>query len=821
MTDGIVCDTLDDLLAIAEQLFSASEENIAIFDVDGSFVYGNPVLCRALNLPAKRAAEYSPQAVDLRLKACVRGVVEKNQADTFLYSAPERMHVTPRVLHDLIHLHPIANGQGKVIAVIGLGRDLGYEASVQEARMWQQHTFMRALLDAFPFIVWMKDKQGRFLEINKPMLEALGQAEFAEVYGKTDHDFFPAQMADGFFKADMTVLESGEPLTLEEMVQHADGTSYVAVTYKAPVKIDHAVIGTVGFARDISLVRTLERRVAKRNAEYESLIEHLPVMIFKYDLECKRLYANSMAHQSAAAIQSEIKLGLTPAESWSPGIINMTGEEFTEKLRQVIHTGEHITCEIHTNYHGNLNVCSVKIVPEFDEQHQISGAITLVQNISESVEYRKKIEFLAYFDSLTELPNRIQFREKLEQALQQCKITADKISVMIIDLDHFKNINDALGHSMGDSALITVAQRLREVIAFNPGIQAARLGGDEFSLFYPVKPDDTVTASQLADNIIQSLSLSIEIEGKTLFVGASIGISCYPDDAETVGDLLKYADTAMYLAKHQGRNNYQHFRPEINSPVSYAHEVRSQLSHAITNHELSVHYQPIFDLETGRLVKYEALLRWYNPKLGQVDPEKFIAIAEEFGLITALGDWVFTQVCQEAVQYHQTATSAVRFCINLSPRQFLRGHLEKTVHKVLLETGCASRFLEFEITERLLLEHSAEVLNTLQQWVNMGIQIAIDDFGTGYSSLSYLSKFPIHIIKLDKSFVRDICHDEKDANLIKAIIQMGLGLDKELTAEGIETEAQLNLLETWGCQLGQGYLLGKPQPFAPNRVLNG
>jgi EAL domain-containing protein (putative c-di-GMP-specific phosphodiesterase class I) len=234
-----------------------------------------------------------------------------------------------------------------------------------------------------------------------------------------------------------------------------------------------------------------------------------------------------------------------------------------------------------------------------------------------------------------------------------------------------------------------------------------------------------------------------------------------------------------------------------------------------------VHYQPIFDLETGRLVKYEALLRWYNPKLGQVDPEKFIAIAEEFGLITALGDWVFTQVCQQAVQYHQTANSTVRFCINLSPRQFLRGHLEKTVHKVLLETGCASRFLEFEITERLLLEHSAEVLNTLQQWVNMGIQIAIDDFGTGYSSLSYLSKFPIHIIKLDKSFVRDICHDEKDANLIKAIIQMGLGLDKELTAEGIETEAQLNLLETWGCQLGQGYLLGKPQPFTPNRVLNG
>jgi diguanylate cyclase (GGDEF)-like protein/PAS domain S-box-containing protein len=821
MTYGNVCEQLMDILAIADQLFSASEENIAIFDVDGSFVYGNPVLVRTLSAQAASAAEYSPQAEDLRLKVCVRGVVEKNQPDTFLYSAPERMGATSRVLYDLIHLHPICNSLGRVIAVIGFGRDLDYEATMQQTLMRRQHTFMRALLDAFPFIVWMKDTQGRFLEINQPMLDALGQTEFAEVYGKTDHDFFPIKMADGFRQADLTVLESGEPLTLEEVIQNLDGSRYVALTYKAPVKIHNEVIGTVGFARDISVIRALEQRVAKTNAEYQSLIEHLPVMILKYDRDCKRLYANSMAYQSAAAVQSGIELGVTPAESWSPGIINMTGEAFTEKLRQVMNTGEHATFDIHTNYFGNLNVCSVKIVPEYDEQQQVSGAITLIQNISESVEYRKKIEFLAYYDSLTELPNRVQFREKLEQALQQCEAGVDQISVMIIDLDHFKNINDALGHSMGDSVLVAVAQRLRAVIAFNPKIQAARLGGDEFSLFYPATADDKVSASQLAESIIQSLALPIEFDGKTLFVGASIGISCYPDHAETVGDLLKYADTAMYLAKHEGRNNYQLFKPEINSPVSYAHEVRSQLSHAITNHELSLHYQPIFDLETGKLVKYEALLRWHNPKLGQVDTEKFITIAEEFGLITALGDWVFTQACQDAVKYNLTASSVVRFCINLSPRQFLRGHLEKTVHKVLAETGCPSHFLEFEITERLLLEQSTEVLNTLQQWCNMGIHIAIDDFGTGYSSLSYLNKFPIHIIKLDKSFVRDICHDEKDATLIKAIIQMGLGLHKQITAEGIETEAQRKLLETWGCQLGQGYLLGKPQPFplqtAPDR----
>ena len=810
MTRSTACDTLKDLLAIADQLFSASRENVAIFDLDGNFVYGNPILCQTLNVQAGKVAT---QAEDMRLKACIKSVIEKNQSATFLYSAPERKHFTPRVLHDLIHLNPVYDRDRQIIAVIGLGRDLDYEASVQQARIRQQHTFMRALLDAFPFIVWMKDRQGRYLEVNKPLLDTLGKHDFSQVYGKTDHDFFPAQMADGFFKADMAILESGEPLTIEESIQKSDGSSYAAVTYKAPVKIDDTVIGTVGFARDISLIRSLERRVARRNAEYQSLIEHLPVMIFKYDLDCKRVYANAMAYQSAEDVQSYIELGKTPAESWSPSIINMTGEAFTEKLQDVMNTGQHTTCEIQTNYHGNLNICSVKIVPEFDEQHQVSGAITLVQNISESVDYRKKIEFLAYFDSLTELPNRIQFREKLEQALQKCHAPTDRISVMIIDLDHFKNINDALGHSMGDSVLIAVAQRLRMVTAFHPDIHVARLGGDEFSIFYRSTKHGAVSASRLADSIIQNLSLPIEIEEKTLFVGASIGISCYPDHADTVGDLLKYADTAMYLAKHQGRNNYQHFKPEINNPVSYAHEVRSELSHAITNEELSLHYQPIFDLNTGRLVKYEALLRWHNPKLGQVDPEKFISIAEEFGLITMLGDWVLAKVCKDAVQYNLTATSVVRFCINLSPTQFLRGHLEKTVHKVLAETACSSNFLEFEITERLLMEQSAEVLNTLQAWVNMGIQIALDDFGTGYSSLSYLSKFPIDIIKIDKSFVRDICHDEKDATLIKAIIQMGLGLDKKLTAEGIETQAQLNLLEAWGCQLGQGYLLGRPQPL--------
>lgn len=810
MSCANVCNTLQELLSIADQLFSASQENVVIYDAEANLVYCNPVLSSLFDGRLKSHFNDNPQVVAKQLKQVVRNVIEQNKADTFLYSAPASDIHTQRIVHDLIYLHPVCASQGTVIAVIGFGRDLDYHASQQQAIIKRQHTFTRALLDTFPFIVWMKDTQGKFLEMNKLFLETIGKTELSEVYGKTDHDFFPADMADGFVLSDTEVLDSGESHMLEESIQKADGKNYRAVTYKAPVKVDGKVIGTVGFARDISLIQALERRVARHNAEYQSLIEHLPVIIVKYDRDCKRIYANALAYQTAESVNTQIKLNVTPAESWNPLITNMSGETYTQKLRHVMQTCEHELCEIHTNFNGQINILNVKIVPEFDEKNQVTGAITLIQNISQSVEYRKKIEFLAYYDSLTELPNRTQFLEKLEHALNLSKNDANPLSVMIIDLDHFKSINDALGHSVGDAVLVAAAKRLKAVIVGYPGVLVARLGGDEFSILYHGEMGNMASASTLAEKIIHSLTLPMVIEEKELFVGASIGISCYPDHADNVGDLLKYADTAMYLAKHQGRNNYQHFKPEINTPVNYAHEIRSQLAHALTHQELCLHYQPIFDLVTGNLVKYEALVRWNSPKLGEVDAEKFIAIAEEFGLIMRLGDWVIKQVCVDAVHYNSASKSAIKFCINLSPRQFLRGHLEQYVAAILQETGCPCSYLEFEITERLLLEQSEDILNTLQKWFNAGIGIALDDFGTGYSSLSYLNKFPITNIKIDKSFVLDICEDEKDATLIKTIIQMGLSLDKVLTAEGIESETQLQLLKSWGCQLGQGYFLGKP-----------
>lgn len=820
MSTEMACNSLQTLLSMADQLFSASAENIAIYDTDGTLVYCNPVLLSLFDETTWHTAEapsgkqLKPEQAESKLRKVIQNVVAQGKADTFLYHAPELVHDTRRLICDLIYLHPIRNDAGEVIAVLGFCRLLDSLQAPEQALLTQQHLFMRALLDSFPFIVWMKDRQGRYLEVNKPLVALLGKQDFDEVYGKTDHDFFPPEMADGFCQTDIAVLKSGSSITLDEAIRKADGTEYAAITYKVPVKIDDEVIGTVGFASDVSQIRALERLVARRHAEYQSLIEHLPVMIFKYDLNCKRVYANASAFQSAADLQGYVSLGVTPAESWSPAITNMTGEEFTQKIRRVIDTGKHETCEIHTNDQSEMPICSVKIVPEFDEKNTIIGAITLVQNISETIEYRKRIEFLAYYDSLTELPNRTHFREVLQKSLDQCRQSTSKLSVMIIDLDHFKNINDALGHIVGDEVLMAVAKRLKNVTASLSNVHVARLGGDEFSVFCLHAAGQENLASELAEGIIQTLSQPIITEDKQLFVGASIGISCYPNHADTVGDLLKYADTAMYLAKHQGRNNYQHFQPEINNTVNYAHQVRSRLSTAMAAQQLYLHYQPIYALTTGKLVKFEALLRWHDPQLGQVEPDKFIAIAEEYGLITRIGDWVLREVCQAAVAFNQRRAVPVRFSINLSPRQFLRGHIEKTVTDSLQETGCYPALLEFEITERLLMDQSAGVLNTLQQWVSMGINIAIDDFGTGYSSLSYLNKFPISNIKIDKSFVHDICHDAKDATLIKAMIQMGLGLEKTLTAEGIETPAQMALLQSWGCQLGQGYLLGRPQPIS-------
>ncbi len=317
----------------------------------------------------------------------------------------------------------------------------------------------------------------------------------------------------------------------------------------------------------------------------------------------------------------------------------------------------------------------------------------------------------------------------------------------------------------------------------------------------------------LATKILQILALPFYVAEQELYVTASIGIAVYPQDSQHVDDLLKYADVAMYAAKKQGRNNYQFFVQELNQLMSQRFQLQTELMHAIEKREFYLHYQPLVRLDTEEIIGVEALMRWKNGVLGELSPAEFIPLAEELGVITEIGRWVMMQAFKDAATVNSQREKPLMFAINLSARQFLRYDIFAAIKYCLSVTGCKPAWITLEITESLLLNDSKQVLNILSNLVDLGVKIAIDDFGTGYSSLSYLNKFPISEVKIDRSFVREITTVENDAKLVKAVIGMAISLGKELVAEGVETQAQADLLKSWGCHIGQGYFFSKPLGF--------
>ena len=674
----------------------------------------------------------------------------------------------------------------------------------------QKERYLSALLDTFPFIVWMKDKEGRFLANNIRFAEVCGVETHHALQNKTDFDFFPAEMAQGYVDDDNEVLRTGLAKNVEEIIQKANGEKYLAETFKSPVLVNGEVIGTVGFSRDISELRSLQKDFLQTKSEYSALIDSLPLVIVRYDLDCKRTFL-SLNWEGVTGSPSQQLLGKTPLEYWYPVKTNISAEDFQHRLKQVMATGESQMFELYTTEEEQQVTYLVRIIAEFDAHKNVVGALTISSDISEVSEYRQQVEYMAYHDMLTDLPNRSMFNKRIVAALQAAQQYQQVFGVLMIDLDHFKSINDTLGHNVGDELLIEVAARIVGVTGGHDKV--ARLGGDEFAVLVEAF-DSNQDLSKLAVTFVQALAQPFYIKGQELFVTASIGIAVYPDDSQNVDDLLRYADVAMYSAKKQGRNNHQFFKQEFNQTISQRLQMQTGLMHAIEKKEFYLHYQPLVQLHEGKAIGVEALLRWNNKVLGEVSPVDFIPLAEELGVIIEIGQWVMMRAFADAVTVNANREKPLQFAVNLSPRQFLRHDIFSTVRYCLSVTACQPAWIKLEITESLLLNDSTQILNTLRSLVSLGVSIAIDDFGTGYSSLSYLNKFPIDEVKIDRSFVRDITTDENDAKLVKAVIGMALSLGKELIAEGVETQAQVDLLKSWGCNIAQGYLFNKPVGFA-------
>jgi len=443
-----------------------------------------------------------------------------------------------------------------------------------------------------------------------------------------------------------------------------------------------------------------------------------------------------------------------------------------------------------------------------------SGEIVAIHDdITERKQLEDKLKKQAEYDSLTGLPNRMLFRDRLSQFLamnRRCsRHFPERVALLFIDLDRFKEINDTLGHDAGDQLLRLAAERIVSCVRKSDTV--ARLGGDEFTI---ILPDLThqMDAELVARKIMKALTKSFSIFGEEIFISGSIGITIFPDDGSDIEEMIKNADSAMYHAKADGRNKFRFFTAEMNIRARQRMNVEKDLRSAIENEELSVHYQAKVDILSRKIVGMEALVRWEHPESGMLFPDNFIEVAESSGLIVPMGKWVLETACRQTRIWIESENRPLRIAVNLSAKQLERKDCSKTVQRILEKTELEAQFLELEITESMMMKYLEQAVITLEKLEKMGIQIAMDDFGTGYSSLSQLKRLPIHTLKIDKSFVRDISTDSEDAAIILAIISMANSLQLEVVAEGVELQEQLDFLRESGCRFMQGFYFSRPLP---------
>lgn len=442
---------------------------------------------------------------------------------------------------------------------------------------------------------------------------------------------------------------------------------------------------------------------------------------------------------------------------------------------------------------------------------RLEGAI---QDISERKAAEDQIRHLAFFDILTDLPNRTLFLEHLNRILFKSQTDKKRFAILFIDIDEFKTINDTLGHISGDCLLQKLAMRLKESVRiddFTSTGMVARLGGDEFVVIIDhLKSSEDVAI--VAQRIIGNISLPVQLEGTEVVVTASIGISIFPDDGQDTDTLLKHADIAMYSAKDNGKNSFQYFSRSMHEAAIFQLELEKELRMAITNDELAMHYQPQVDLLTRRIVGFEALIRWINPKMGEIPPGVFIPMAENNNLICKIDRWVISEVCRQIRAWQEIGITGLRIAINLSGRSIIRKDLATFIRQEVEENSIPFQSLQIEITEGVLMADTVASAATLKELKEIGVLLAIDDFGTGYSSLQYLQSLPVDTIKIDQSFVSPISEINEKAPVISAIIALAQSLELNVIAEGVECEVQNDFLTIHGCPMGQGYLYSHPVP---------
>jgi diguanylate cyclase (GGDEF)-like protein/PAS domain S-box-containing protein len=707
------------------------------------------------------------------------------------------------------------------VVVWALWRERGRPARVRFAQ--EAHSkFLAAAetsLDAFSLLEAVRNNAGeivdfRVLYINANTERLIGKSR-SELIGQMLCSVTPLRVAGPMFGRFCRVVETGEPLNEEFPVTQA---SIKASWLRSQViKLGDGLAITCS---DISESKATQERYAHLAEFNDSVFQNAPFSIVATDTK-GLITAMNVAAEKLSGYSREELVGKAP--------LTLLHDE-RELLGKAVGLNLNATLE-----RDGFNVLTAgAAVGEMEEQEwtlirrdgartpinlavravttdsgEITGFVSIALDISERKQMLEYVTHLATHDQLTGLVGRALLQDKIVQAVEQSRRYGTKVAVFVIDLDHFKRINDSLGHTAGDQILVEAAGRLRRSVRSTDVV--ARVGGDEFVV---VMPDITtmVDVEQCAANLVLKLAPEILVDGHLVRVTGSVGVCIFPDVATDAKHLVKRADSAMYAAKENGRNQHQVFSEGMLKESADRLTMEHALRHALANGELCMHYQPQISLTSGVVTGMEALLRWTHPRLGEIPPVQFIALAEETGLIVPIGEWAFMTACCEGKAMHDELGSDLTLSVNLSPRQFQQKNLVEIVEFALIKSGLPARNLEIEITENMLMVNSVDTLDKLQKMRELGVRISIDDFGTGFCSFSYLLQYQVDRLKIDQSFVKKSISDANAAAVVRAIIAMSHGLNIKVVAEGVETDEQLRFLQRRRCDEGQGYFIARPVP---------
>jgi diguanylate cyclase (GGDEF)-like protein/PAS domain S-box-containing protein len=786
----------EEALRASERLYRQMFENnravkLLIDPYTGALVDVNMAACDYYGYTREELLSMHVWDINVRGEEQVRQQLGRASSGERTYFQFRHMRASGEIRDVEVHTGPIEIGSRELL--FSIVHDITERKRAEQALQQSEEKY-RVIFDYAPVGIYQSTRDGRFVTANLTLARMLGYDSVDELLTKNlERDIYLD------LKQREELIRRFEPFAYANNVElqwrRKDGTTIWVQLNAHGIRSSHGTLFFEGFVYDVTERKRAEEMLRKQSTAITASMDGIGIL----DERLEFTYVNDSLARLFGYPDHNVLIGRSLCDLYEPqeqvrfitSIVPMVEERgrWRGEATGLRRDGVNFPQEISLTAIGG------------------GGMVCVVRDITERTYAEEQIKHLAYHDALTNLPNRLLFKDRLTVALSHAHREGARLAVLFLDLDRFKIINDSLGHNIGDQLLQAVAARIQSCVRDSDTV--ARLGGDEFTVLLP-RLHRAEDAAPIAAKIIEAVRYPFHIEGREFFTTTSIGISLFPEDGTDAESLIKNADTAMYQAKEVGRDNYQLFNAVVNANALQRIALEHGLRRSMASDELAVHYQPIIDLRDGRITGMEALLRWTHPQLGVIPPATFIPLAEATGLMIPIGTWALREACRQARAWHDAGHPELSLAVNLSVTQLQQSDLVDRVRTILAETGLPAQSLELEITESSAMQSPETSIRTLYDLKKLGIRISLDDFGTGHSSLSYLKRFPIDTLKIDQSFVRDITTDPDTAAIVTAIIAMAHSLRLKVIAEGVEQHDQANFLRHHGCDQMQGYLITPP-----------